>query len=125
MIKKLKALKRRSGFLFNSDKFLDLLLDYYHGEKLDKICTKFVYELGILSDGRMAFCAQSGYLGNIRKSSIKAAWYSREAVENRKKLKNCNDCFINCNYAPPLVDLLKDFFIYPTTRKIRSILRIQ
>ncbi|HME54238.1 MAG TPA: radical SAM protein [Candidatus Lokiarchaeia archaeon] len=124
IINNLKILKRREGFIFNSDKFFDNMLDYYKNEEFKKTCFKFTCEIGVLSNGNITFCAQSDFLGNIRKTTLKKAWYSKNAVENRKRLEWCNDCFINCNYTPPLTDLLKDFLIYPVARKIRSIFKL-
>ena len=120
----LKGLKKREGIIFNSVKFLDNMLDYYKKKEFKKTCFKYTNEIGVLSNGNIAFCAQSDFLGNIRNTTLKKAWYSQTAIENRKKLENCNACFINCNYTPPLIDLIKDFLIYPFTRKIRSILKL-
>ncbi|MGE5196971.1 MAG: SPASM domain-containing protein, partial [Deltaproteobacteria bacterium] len=62
-------------------------------------CCNLDRAVHVSSIGDIFICYDWGCLGNIMKDSVAAVWYSRQADEVRKNIKNCKkNChhLINC-----------------------------
>ena len=115
----LKMLKRKHGVLIAPDHFIDLMKQYYrHPEYVDRTCKKGAYHLAVSSDGTVGFCGYIGSIGNIRDTPLRELWSSKEFVKARRRMYGCKKCMLNCNYTPPLLDLVKDFLVYPMGRAL-------
>lgn len=115
----LKKIKRRRGYLLNSDTFLELVKQYYRNQgQVERKCKIAAYSMGFAGDGSVVVCGELGVLGNIRDNTPREIWKSEKFRNARLRMRSCSKCLLNCQYTPPITDLVKDFVIYPGMRRL-------
>lgn len=121
----LKKLKQRYGVLLNQDNFLNLLKSYYRDPTyVNRKCMVATYSMSLLANGYLVICGPLGVLGNIRDNTPKQLWESERFKKARLRMKNCNECLLNCQYTPSVYELFGDFIFHPIRRKIRGFTKL-
>jgi MoaA/NifB/PqqE/SkfB family radical SAM enzyme len=59
-------------------------------------------------------------IGNLRKSSFSEIWFSENAIQRRKEIKNCKGCWVICDIIPSII-YSGDIIAWLLKRQIKSL----
>ncbi len=100
--KLVKMKEETNGILIYTDPaILKAIPGYFRGKKPGRSfkCYEGIKRIVITCDGKLWSC--KGIYGDLRKDSLKKAWFSEEAQKIRKVVRNCLDhCLQDCVYFP-------------------------
>jgi MoaA/NifB/PqqE/SkfB family radical SAM enzyme len=107
VIEKLIEIRKKDHFIGNSIRHLEDIKKYFRNEKLDNVKCYSGFVLGIISpNGEVWSCM--GNFADLKKQSIKDAWFSKRAYKNRILIKKCkNPCLYPCYLETDANNLLK------------------
>jgi MoaA/NifB/PqqE/SkfB family radical SAM enzyme len=101
LVVRLIELKSTEGVIENSSDYLEMLKEFYRGNRVLKKCYAPYSFCAVDCFGNVFPCwqwiQQNKSLGNIKDSSLREIWHSSQYNKIRKELKNCNACAFHCH----------------------------
>ena len=100
-LSKLSKFLDDSGIDSMSSVFFKHVPDYYDGNVPKGYCSRGLIVCEVDSYGNVYPCyGNKKVVGNIKEESLSLIWKSKRFENARKSLKDCNDCWQNCQIEP-------------------------
>lgn len=101
LVDRLVELKSTEGVIENSTDYLEMLKEFYRGNRVLKRCYAPYCFCAVDCFGNVFPCWQwiqkNKSIGNIKDNSLKQIWHSPQYSKVRKELRNCNACTFHCH----------------------------
>lgn len=108
---------RQFSFIANSIRYLELIKKSFAEDVAEEAypCYAGFNRVQVVQEGKLYFCVsqenQEATFGDVTKHTLKELWYSSQAKEYRKMIKNCKvPCLQWCSYREGFIEL-EDFFV--------------
>ena len=92
-IDRLIRLKKQGSPIINSFTYLNALKHYYRDRDSVRSgfkCMVGLNNFGVEPDGKVYFCRQREYIGDLRVQSVRQVWRSFHAAQRRKEIQSCH-----------------------------------
>jgi len=107
LIQRLICIKKETGFIESSERYLLLFRDCFQGKPFPYPCLAGYTTFVVDGHGNLSPCfpfyEMKNHWQNIRNSSLYEYWYSKELKKRREGIRSCRKCYWNCQSETSLL----------------------